>query len=375
MDLKKVLSLLALVILGGTLTAGFFVFDRYRQNPEQIVPYPYTFKEQAPGVKLDAPILITGDRMGVYFAKFQSELAATISQNLDRPIKIQSMAKNGFGIHRTLHELKALSQWPQILVYQGASEEFQEIKFEPSEIQKIKTNFARYNDDRIETALILYPWLSKIVYEPIKRVKLEAQPLLLDEITEADYLKRIETELLLFRQQLIELVNLSKDRNSLLILTTTPINIDISPKRICEFTSTIELEKAIADLRDLLKKNDPKTAYTQSSKLIKQYTGNALLFFIHGQISRRLGYLDEAKKSLLEASAYDCNPWRATEVFNSIIRKVAKDHQVIMFDFAKLVGNEWATNTTFFDEIYPQNLYYDQGMKQLGLVLKEILKL
>lgn len=373
--MKKVLSLLVLTAFGVLLTGGFFVYGRYRVNPEQIVPYPYTFKSSANAIELDAPILIVGDRMGEYFAKFKVELAQTISINLANPIKIQTLAKEGKALHRTLHELKGLTKWPQIMIYHGASEEFRENKFELDEVKKIQKNFSLYNDDRLETAMILHPWISRIVYEPIKRVILAEEPTYLEEITESNYLNRLETELLLYEQQLLELVDLSKNRNSLLILTTTPINLDISPRKVCEFTSTIDLEKEIADLRELLKKNDPKTAYGISSKLIKQYSGNAHLLYMHGQISKRLGYLDEARSALLESSSYDCDPWRATEVYNSIIRKVAKDHQVILFDFAKMVDQEWTQNPTFFDEIHPQNLYYDYGMHQLGLLIKGILKL
>ncbi len=373
--MKKVLSLLILTAVGVLLTGGFFVLTRYKQNPEQIVPYPYSFKEAAPAIELSAPILITGDRMGVYLAKFQVELASSISVNLSIPIKVQSIAKEGHALHRTLHDLRGLTKWPQILIYQGASEEFRENKFELAEVKKIQKNFSIYSDDRIETAMLLYPWLSRIIYEPIRRVSLTEEPIFLEEITQENYLSRLETELLLYEQQLLELVDLSKDRNSLLILTTTPINLDISPRKICTFTNTDDLEKEIVDLRDLLKKNDPKTAYGISSKLIKQYTGNAQLLYIHGQIAKRLGLLDEARSALLESSSYDCEPWRATEVYNSITRKVAKDNQVILFDFAKLMEQEWTQNTTYFDEIHPQNLYYDYAMKQMGMLIKGILKL
>lgn len=373
--LKKVLSFLVFSLCAVILTLGYFIFDRYWKNPEQIVPYPYEFETPAPAIKLDAPILMVGDEMGSYFAKFKTELAATISQNLDKPIGIQSLAKPGHGLHRTLHELRSLAQWPQILIYQGGSEEFSEEKFNPNEVSKIKSNFSLFKDDRLETAMILYPWLSRIVYEPIERTTLTEDPQLLKEVSESDYIKRLETVLLLFEEQLIELVNLSKDRNTLLILSTTPINLDIPPKKVCEFTSTIEIEKEIDSLEELLKANDPKTAYAHSSKLIQKSSGNAKLLFLHGQIAKRLGKINEAKTSLLEASAYDCNPWRSTEIFNSIIRKVARDHQVILFDFAKLIEDEWTANMTFFDETHPQNLYYERGMQQLGLVIKKILKL
>jgi hypothetical protein len=372
--LKKILSGFILAIFVGLLTGGFFVWKRYQKNTEQIVPLPYSFEKNAPSVKLDAPILIAGDRMGHYLGKFSIVLAETISTNLDRPIKIQTLAKPGQALHRTLHELKGLTQWPQILIYQGASEEFSETKFSLEEIKKIRTNFDRYHDDRIETFLILYPWLSRLIYEPMKRVVLPERPLL-HEMEESEYLRRLETELLLYEQQLIQLVNLSKDRNTLLILTTTPINLDEPPRKVCEFTSTTDIEADIQELRDLLKANNPKEAYTKSSKLILLHSGNAELLYIHGQIAKRIGERNEAVKTLLSASAYDCSPWRVTEVHNSIIRKVAQEHQVLLFDFARLIENDFGPDPTFFDEIHPQNLYYDKGMEQLGLVIKSILKL
>ena len=356
------------------LTGGILVFDRYRKNPEQIFPLPYRFTQPARAVKLEAPILIIGDHMGSYFGKFKDELAEAISVNLDKPIKIQSLAQDGHGIHRNLHSLKSLNQWPQILIYQGASEELSENKFELSEIAKIQVNFKRYNDDRIETLLILYPWLSRIVYEPITRVNLTETPVL-RMIDEDEYLKRLETELLLFEQQLVRLVSLSRDRNTLLILTTTPINLDIPPKKVCGFTTTSDLEAQMLEVSELMEASDPKAAFTKSAKLMNQYSGNAKLFYQHGQIAKNLGNTDEAIDQLLLAASYDCRPWRVTEVHNSIIRKVAKEHQVLLFDFAKFLQQNWTQNVTFFDEIHPQNLYYEKGMKQLGLVIKNILKL
>lgn len=372
--MKKVLSTLMFIIFAGILTGGYLVWERYRSNPEQIIPFPYRFETKAQAMKLDAPILLAGDKMGHYFGKFNTTLIETISVNLDKPIRVQNIARPGHALHRTLHELKSLTQWPQILIYQGGSEEFLENKFHLSEIQTIKKNFELYHDDRVETSLILYPWLSRIVYGPVKRVVFP-EKIVPAEIEEAEYLKRLETELLLFEQQLVQLVSMSKDRNTLLILTTTPINLDVPPKRVCEFTTTTSIEAEIIELNDMVKANNYKGAYTKSSKMISQYSGNAELLYLHGQIAKRLGKQDEAISSLLSASAYDCSPWRATEVHNSIIRKIAKEHQVILFDFAKLLENDFAANTTFFDELYPQNLYYERGMQQLGLVIKSILKL
>lgn len=364
-----------MILVAGILTVGFLAVKRYASNPEQIVPLPFRFLVPAPAIKLEAPILIIGDRMGNYFGRFKAELASVISSDLDRPIKIQSLAQDGQGLHRTLHQMRSINQWPQLLIYQGGSEEFGEKKFELSEIKKISVNFKRFKDERIETVLILYPWLSRLVYEPLKRVRLEETPVEFAVESQVEYLRRLDTELMLYEEQLIQLVNLSKDRSSLLILATTPINLDIPPRSVCEFATTTELETDIQQLRELLKANDPKGAYARSSKLVGLHSGNAGLYYIHGQISKRLGYLEEAKANLLSASAYDCDPWRTTEIQNAIIRKVASNRRVLLFDFARLVENDWTLNQTFFDELHPQNLYYDKGMQQLGLVIKNILKL
>lgn len=373
--MKKILSLLLIVLTGGILTLGYFVFNRYQNNPEQIVPYPYSFKTPPSALSSEAPILIVGDRMGAYLGKYQALLSEVISTNLSKPIKIQITAKKETPLHRTLHELKGLSQWPQIMIYQGGSEEFIEETFYTSEIPKIKKNFELFKDDRVETGLILYPQISRLMYEPIKRIFLPEQTKLIDEMTQEKYLRTLETQLMLFQEELIELAKLSQDRGSLLILTTTPINLDEAPRSVCEFTRNTQIDADILELKDLMKASNYKTAFSKSSKLVTTYTGNAELIYIHGQILKSLGKKDEAITSLLEASSYDCLPWRATEIQNSIIRKVAKDHQVLLFDFSKMMNGSYMQNTLFFDEIYPQNIYYDKAVRQLGLVIKEILRL
>lgn len=364
-----------ILIFGGLLTLGIFVFNRYQSNPQQIVPYPFTFVNPPEKFTPEAPILIVGDRMGQYFGKFSSYLSEAISTNLSKPIKIQTIAEKETPLHRTLHELKGLTQWPQIVIYQGGSEEFIEQTFDLTEIPKIKENFARFKDDRVETALILRPELSRIIYEPIKQIKLGDSPKLIEDMSQEKYLKLLETQLMLYQEELTELAKLSQDRGFLLILTTTPINLDEAPRSICEFTRSTEIDAQLLELKDLIKARNFKTAYSKSSKLITAYSGNPELFYLHGQILRGMGKKDQAIENLLLASSYDCLPWRATELQNSIIRKIANDHQILLFDFSKMVNSSYTENTLFFDEIYPQNIFYEKGMRQLGLVIKGILRL
>ena len=373
--MKKVLSLILIICTTGILALVGLIFQRYQANEESVTPFPYKFAQPSSEYKIDAPILIIGDRMGARLANFNQQLREVISADIDNKIKVQSLARAGQGLHRTLEDLKTIKKWPQIIIYQGGSEEFVEEKFHPHQASKIKTNFERFSDERLQTLMILYPWLSRLVYEPITKISLPKEPQLREEITEERYLAILDTELLLFRQQLRELVKMSKDRNSLLILTTTPLNLDAPPRKTCSISSNIEIEKDIRQLRELLSKNDAKKAYVLSAKMVTKHVGNAQVKHLHGQISRRVGNLGEAVSNLLESSAFDCLPWRATHMHNNIIRAVAQDNQVILFDFALLLDQDYSKNKTFFDEIYPQNLYYELGVNQLGILIKNILKL
>lgn len=374
--MKKVLSLLLLIITAGLFVLTAVIFQRFKANEESITPFPYKFAQPSAEYKVEAPILIIGDRMGARLSRYTEQLRDVISADIDNKIKVQSLAKAGYGLHRTLEDLKVIQKWPQILIYQGGSEEFSEEKFHQQEISRIKTNFERFSDERLQTLIILYPWLSRIIYEPVKKISLQSSPELRDSpLSEKEYLSKLDTELLLFREQLQELVKMSKDRNALLILTTTPINLDIAPKKTCSISTNIEIEKEILELKDLLRKNNPKAAYVLSSKMVTKHIGNAQVKYLHGQISRRMGNLNEAIPHLLDSTAFDCLPWRSTHLQNNIIRSVASDNQVILFDFAQLLDRDYSKNKTFVDEIYPQNLYYELGMEQLGILIKNILKI
>lgn len=373
--MKKVLYLLILIISTALLLCSILIFQRFSANEESIIPFPYKFDQQSGEYKVEAPILIVGDRMGARLSRFSEQLKDVISANIDNKIKIQSLAKAGNGIHRNLEELKSIKKWPQILIYHGGSEEFLEEKFFSHQAAKIKTNFERFADERLQTMMILYPWLSRLIYEPVKKIRLTSEIKTRPELSEQQYLAILDTELLLYRQHLQELVKMSKDRNVLLILTTTPLNLDQAPKKSCSISSNINIEKDILQIKDLLQKNDAKSAYLLSSRLVTKHMANAQIKYLHGQVSRRLGKSSEATTHLNDASAFDCIPWRSTQLQNNIIRSVAGDNQVILFDFAALTDRDYGSNNTFFDEIYPQNLYYELGIGQLGTLIKNILKL
>lgn len=372
--LKKILTATLALVLVLLIGASGYLFLRYNKNKEQIVPYPYVF-ENAEAWNISAPIIMIGDRMGEQLARFQIELAAKISENLSKPIEIQSLAKEGLPLHRTLHQLKGISKWPQIVLYQGASEEWNEELFIPSEVQWIKKNFELFQDDRLQTLLILYPELSRLLYHPIAYKKIGLTVPEKKEWKQEEYLARLELKLKIFELELLDMINLSRDRNSLLILTTTPVNLDIAPKEVCEISTNLDIEAEMEGVRDLIRKKDYKTALSRSTDLVNKFPGNAAIYYLHGQVSKRMGLRDQAINALKQAAAYDCLPWRATEVYNGIIRRVAREQQVLLFDFASFMEKDWTSNVTYFNDLYPQNLYYQRATEQLGILIKRILKL
>lgn len=366
------LGMLVVALLGGG-----WLWHRYSLNPDGVVPYPYTLPPLSQHLSLDAPLLITGDRMGARLALFKEDLSVDLSVGLSKPLKVQSIAKEGYGLHRTLRQLESLDRWPRVLLFQGGSEEWRESKFLTKEIPTIRHNFDRYSDDTEQTLLIVWPSLARCLYQPIARVKLPEEPVMSDSPTLSDdeFQARLDLTYRLFEMELRRLVDLARDHQTLLILTTTPVNLDIPPRHTCANASTQEIQTEISAIRDLIRQQDYKSAYARSHQLVEGTVANAEVFYVHGQVARRAGLLPEAASNLQKAAAYDCSGWRASEITNNIIRKVASEQRVTLFDFARMLDEDWNKNTTFFNEIYPQDLYYQRGVHALALVLRRLLKL
>ncbi len=118
-------KLILLLIFAPCAAATSYLYYQYSNNPTSQVPYPYSFSApnndsaKVTKAKIEAPILIIGDRMGKRFASFSKFMADQISVNLSTPIKIKTLATNGEGIHRTFQKVKELGRLPFIIIYLG----------------------------------------------------------------------------------------------------------------------------------------------------------------------------------------------------------------------------------------------------------------
>ena len=371
--LKKLLIITPLAVLGLAL---FWVWNRLEANPAGVFPTPYKFPKAQDKIAVDAPLLIVGDRMANRLGLFKETLSLEISTGLSKPLKTGVLAGENMGIHRTIRQLENLEKWPKIMLYTGGSQELTEEKFLTKEISTIRTNFARYQDDVWRSVMMVWPESSRLIYEPLERLVLKESPeAMTRELSETEYQARLELSYRLYEIELNRLIELTKSKGVVLILATTPVNLDIPPKTTCEITRTPEIAKGLADVRELLRKQDVKAAYPKSLELSQTSMANAEVYYLHGQVAHRVGRREEAIETLRKAAAFDCQSWRSNEVTNNIIRKVAREQRVTLFDFDRMVEADWNKNTTFFNEIYPQDLYYEKACRALATVLRRMLKL
>ncbi|MBC76768.1 MAG: hypothetical protein CME64_12205 [Halobacteriovoraceae bacterium] len=372
--MKKIVIIL---LSAGIFLAGNFLYERHQNNVSSTTPYPYIFQNDLyEDLDVDAPILIIGDRLGERLGSFSKLMAKRMSQNLSKPIKIQSIAQKGEGLHRTLKKLKSLKKLPLIIVYLGSSEEHYEKRFLTKEIPTIKKNLSLYSDDRVQSLLMIWPELSKYIYHPVDYVRFTRE--LVEDETEYNQLdvqKRNEITFKLFESEIEELITYAKDRNSYFLAISSPINLDIAPKSSCPGSFDESFRPKLNKVIELVKKKDFKLAYNISKDLALINNSNANSQFIHGKIAKKLGKNQEARQYLELAAAFDCKNWRSNPVYNSILKKAADKHDAAYFDLHGLLQDNANNGVVFMDDIYPQNLYLEKTANTIADRIKKLLKL
>lgn len=372
--LKKILTSSVILVLA--LFATYFGL-RFKNNHEQVKPYPYVIKESLTlEYDSNAPILIIGDRQATRLASFSKFMAQKISEGLSKPIKITSLATKGEGLHRTLQKVKQLPKLPLVIIYLGGNQEYYESAFKTKSIKRINHNFNKYNNSLTKTLIMIFPSLSRLIYKPLDYQyltnKIEKDT---NTYTDSTIQKRNMIQFQLYKEQVNELFDYAKDYGSYLIAVTQPLNLETPPKKSCSESFPVNLNVKYDQVVSLIKSQDYKAAYGISKELTLMAQNNAKILYIHGKIAKKLGKLKEAAKYIKLSSAYDCNLWRGNVVYNSILKKVAREKEIALFDFQKLIESEWNRNITFIDDVYPQNIYYEKLSIALAARLKKLLKL
>lgn len=370
-------KLFKLLLLTLIVIPIIFLGYRYQKNQTSEVPYPYTFRPGSyQNLKVDAPILIIGDRLGKRLASFSNYLAETISTGLSKPIKIATLALDGEGLHRTLKKIKSLKKLPLITIYLGGSEEFFEQRFYTQDSKKILKNFKIYDDDRIKTLLMIFPSFSRFIYHPI-HYKHFSESIIEDSNKYSDPIiqQRNIIHFKLYEQEIEEMFSYLKEHSSYLIALTQPLNFDVPPKKNCSGSIDALSQQKLDEVVKLIKQKDFKSAYNISKELILIANASANVYYIHGKIAKGLGKIKEAVQYLKLAMAYDCQQWRGSPVYNQILIKAAHNNDVLIIDFQQLLEDYWTRNVLFMDDIYPQEYYFEKIANILAARIKRLLKL
>jgi hypothetical protein len=315
--------------------------------------------------------------MGKRLGQYEEILLKQIEEDSgSKGAELTVWAEQHEGIHRTIQRLRGASALPAITIYHGASEELYEKTFFLSEKEKILSNIEVFRDDRWRTLLFSYPWVAKFLYKRVKYVPLDLVPVE-DRVSYSDgqRMEQMEIGLQLFEIHLEQLIRLVQEKKSHLILVTTPLHYHRLPKKVCTPTTSSDILLTQNHIFSLLQKGDFKSIQKDIHLLTKLSPGNALSFHLSGQFFLQLGRWKEAFFQFEKSTTMDCLPWRSTSAHNAIIRKLARQYDLMLFDFDQFMVQKWGENTLFLDDIYPQDIFYQQATRELARKTKKFLEL
>jgi len=370
---RVILIIIALIFIGTTGALGYL----YTNNQTRVYPLPYKVDKSIypiDNIAQDADILIIGDEFGIEFNSLVQNLVTTLSVKLQKPLSIYNLSLENEGIHRTFAKLKSMDKLPPIIIYMGGSSEFSE-KLYPENLRKYKVNFNIYKNDYAQTALMLFPILSRFIYVP-DEVRTLTDKI---EVTQNKSFKSFqviaESTFYFYQEQLMDMIDYIIDKNSTPIMVTRPINYESEVKVVCDNAIFDNVTIEQVEIEKLIKNNRLKEAYNKVLLLDGISVGNAQTKYLLGKSQLALGKIRLAKKNLMLAKALDCSPKYAHPVINQIQRKIMTDRALENIDFDKMVNTNLGKDTLFIDGVSPQFIYWEKLEKLMANKIKRILDL
>jgi len=363
------------------LTVSGVGYWAVKDTPIQTIPYPYLVNIDEPSDLLlaeQAQILIIGDRLGLSLGKFLPEIINELSKNLKEPLRTYVWAKEHEGLHRTLNKLKMLKKWPKAVIYLGASEEGYEKKFNIKDFSRIMLNFKAFNNATLSTLIMAFPPSSKVVYRQTNMVSLDKEIKARNETsfsTGADELNFLKLHFKIFESELRELHGLLREHEVTLISLTTPINFDVSPKKVCSdmVTPTTMSEEVRAE--EMINSGDFKSAFNLLTPIVQNLPGHSRMTFLYAKSAMQSGQMAFAKENFIKSAAFDCELWRGHPIFNELIRRLSSEYGQTLIDYANILLGHYGRDETFLNDYYPQDFYQKLTMQMIKEKLKKIFNL
>ncbi len=378
--LKK---LLIFTLLGGLALSAYLYWD-YSNKRTVITPYTYSFlnsfdekfkKDHAGEIQQaeQAKILILGDRMGKTLDTYTKNIQEDFGGVFKTPPSIYNWSAENEGLFRTIHKLKMLKKLPPIIIYFGASSELFEKKFRVEDKKSILKNWKTFDDERLISLIITFPWLSKVLYKDVLYFDLADFTEYKNFLAAPQKLEEKELSFKIFEYEMKEMIDYIKEKKSNLVLITTPINLEIEPKEVCAHASTDDVIGLQQEIEAEIKEGAFKSAFPKAKELSEVTYSNARSFYLYGKAALGVGDIKTAREALLKASVFDCSSWRGNAVYNAIMKAQAEKNLVQLVDFDQYMTSNLSNEGLYFDEIVPQNIFYQSMIKELGDILKKIL--
>ena len=124
-----------------------------------------------------------------------------------------------------------------------------------------------------------------------------------------------------------------------------------------------------------MKAGNIKGVYQTSKDLATMNSSNAKALHIHAKVAQSLRKYQEAQLYFKKARAFDCSFKQVSPIYNAILKNVAKEFKLGIFDFQQLLIDQSKENYTFKDDIYPQDYYYEKLTDILAIQIRKILRL
>ena len=370
--LKKLIFLLLLLL---SAKLGLFLADRLG-TPVSVLPVTYNFAPSPQKIPdtTEASVLIIGDHHADRLHNYEDELLSEVGTFSLEHFKIVGLGQKNDGLHRTVHQLRNLKKIPKVIVYMGGGSEFYEKKFSIKDYYRILENIKISNHELKRSLMDIFPFLSKIFYEPTRFYRLGATPLKdLHPYSGNHAQLRIELGLFLYKVEFQELINIIGQHNSTLIAITTPLKRDIPPLQVCENTTTEDIEIFQDKMRHKLDLNKAKEVILPLEKLTETTLANARSYFLLGKAHESLGNRKKSLKSYTKSRAFDCGPSLGHPGFNEIIRQESqKSDRVILLDFDEILHRRFQRDALFETDIYPHDIHYSRFIEKLAKTIKEI---
>ena len=348
-----------MILLLVVLSVGGLIW-RIFQNKD-FSPYPYVIQEDDSNKIQNAQILLVGDRMADHLFLYLSR------QPKGR--KIYNWSRPKEGLHRTLAKLGSLSVWPKIVIYHGASEEFHEGRYLPSEQKDVLFNFTLRENKILSYVMEFYPKIISLLQHPVMKKNLQ-QDITKDtfEYSSIEKLKQMETVYKIYQFEMEEMIRLSIANKSRLILLTTPLNLDVPPQKVCGDATSDRIAKEQERIKELLMEKKHKEALKAAKALYKKTPSNSQSFYLARLAANSLNKKKEGRDYGGLASVFDCSTWRGNMVFNAIIAKAALSWNLSLFDFNHFVNR--SDEMAFSGNLYPKRKHYEVLSRYLFQLLE-----